>query len=80
MTDVKMLTDVVKYPESRELIRAIDYEMRERGAERVRTAWHAVAAKREAERQCSLCGDCKPVAAYGGWCCAKALSGQEVTP
>lgn len=29
---------------------------------------------------CSVCGDCKPVAAYGGWCCAKALGGEEVMP
>lgn len=29
---------------------------------------------------CMLCGDCKPVAAYGGWCCAKALAGVEVAP
>lgn len=58
LTDVELtelwLSNVVKYPESRELIRAIDHEMRERGAERVRTAWHAVAAKREAAKEVSL--------------------------
>lgn len=61
MTDVKALTDVEltelwlskvvgyeKRPECRTLVQAIDYEMRERGDERVRTAWHSVAAKREA--------------------------------
>ena len=90
MNDVKALTDVEltemwlekvvgykKVEGATELIRAIDYEMRERGAERVRTAWHEVSAKRG---NCSVCGDCKPVAAYGGWCCAKALGGQEVAP
>lgn len=29
---------------------------------------------------CTVCGDCQPVAAYGGWCCAKALAGVKVTP
>lgn len=55
LTDVELtelwLSKVVSYPESRELIRAIDHEMRERGTERVRTAWHEVAAKREAARE-----------------------------
>lgn len=28
---------------------------------------------------CTVCGECEPIAAYGGWCCAKALKA-EVTP
>lgn len=41
-------------------------------------------AKREAVRmvarpKCTVCGECEPVAAYGGWCCAKAVRGDVVT-
>jgi glutamine synthetase adenylyltransferase len=36
------------------------------------------ALKTHAAIRCGVCGDCEPVAAYGGWCCAKALKA-EVT-
>lgn len=28
---------------------------------------------KQAGPACGVCGDCSPVAAYGGWCCEKAL-------
>jgi len=28
-------------------------------------------------RRCSVCGECQPVAAYGGWVCARALGHRE---
>jgi hypothetical protein len=37
------------------------------------------ALKTHAAIRCVVCGECDPVAAYGGWCCAKALKA-EVTP
>lgn len=78
MTDVELvehsLTLVAAYPSNRESVHAVDSEMRRRGTERMRAAVRLVGEKREAARQCPVCGDCDPVAAYGGWCCAKALA------
>ena len=71
------LSKVKDYPATRDIVVEIDHEMRGRGKERLLAAWAEVSAKRG---NCCVCGDCKPVAAYGGWCCARALRGQEVTP
>lgn len=33
------------------------------------------------ETKCSACGECRPVAAYGGWCCATLLAmARKVSP
>ncbi|AAK94420.1 hypothetical protein Mx8p85 [Myxococcus phage Mx8] len=91
--DLKQLTDVelaeeslvaVKdYPANKERTTAISAEMKARGPDRMRAALAEIGERREAARlagQCSVCGDCKPVAAYGGLCCAKALGAKEVLP
>ncbi|WFG54141.1 hypothetical protein Mx9_p34 [Myxococcus phage Mx9] len=89
--DLKQLTDVElaeeslvavhDYPANKEQVQAFDAEMKARGPDRMRAALAEIGERREAARQavqCSVCGDCKPVAAYGGWCCAKVLGAQEV--
>lgn len=44
-----------------------------------RAALRNLNALKAPKLDCTVCGECEPVAAYGGWCCVKALKA-EVTP
>jgi hypothetical protein len=67
---------------------AFDLEAAQVGPEAMAEARRQLGDEREARRRCTICGDCEPVAAYGGWCCAKAMklthaseqSSSEVAP
>lgn len=73
----KRYLEIVKAtPAPRKALAALEAEAALRGPERMADARRTLGDERESARQsrsCTVCGACDPIAAYGGWCCARVF-------